>query len=218
MIGLTQFSLQEKYWGHRYVYKTFQDANGYGSSADLGAAASYKFSKMISADATLSNGEGYKHVQADSTIKIALGVTLTPVEGLNFRAYYDVLNDKVDQQTVAFFLGYTFGDYTIGAEYNYQINHSRVKDQNLYGIAAYASGKITKKMSGYLRYDYASSSTLAGATDPWNVAKDGQLFIAGVQFAPVKGILISPNYQGWVSNKGGSKFASSAYLSVEIKF
>ena len=218
MIGISQFSLQEGFWGHRYVYKSFQDANGFGPSADLGVLANYKFSKLLSADISLLNGEGYKKVQADSTIKVAIGATLTPAEGLSFRAYYDILNDTVDQQTLSFFLGYSTNGYSLGTEFNYQLNNNRMRDHNYYGFSVYALGKITKKMGGFVRYDYLTSNTLTGQNDPWNVSKDGQLFIAGVEFSPVKGIKISPNYQGWASNISGSRFTSSLYLNVEIKF
>jgi len=38
LIGTDEFNVQEKVWGYRYIYKSFQDAYGFGPSADLGAA------------------------------------------------------------------------------------------------------------------------------------------------------------------------------------
>lgn len=58
---------------------------------------------------------------------------------------------------------------------------------------------------------------ISTSTDPWNYKKDGQLVIAGVEFNPVKGIRITPNYQGWMPANGDA-FIHIAYLSCEIKF
>ena len=63
LISTTQFNFQEKFWGYRYVMKSFQDQYKFGSSADLGLSASYKFADWISADAIIVNGEGYKKIQ-----------------------------------------------------------------------------------------------------------------------------------------------------------
>lgn len=63
LISTTQFNFQEKFWGYRYILKSFQDQYKFGSSADLGISASYKFSNLISADAIIVNGEGYKKIQ-----------------------------------------------------------------------------------------------------------------------------------------------------------
>ena len=61
------------------------------------------------------------------------------------------------------------------------------------------------------------SPTLTTDTDPWNYAKDGQLIIAGIEFRPIKGLIVTPNYQGWIPANGGG-ISHSAYLSLEIKF
>ena len=35
LIGLEQFNVQEKFWGYRYIMKSFQDEYKFGSSADM---------------------------------------------------------------------------------------------------------------------------------------------------------------------------------------
>ena len=62
-----------------------------------------------------------------------------------------------------------------------------------------------------------SSAVIDGDEDPWNYEDDGQLFIAGLEFHPVKGLMITPNYQGWFNSDGSPSF-HSAYLSLELKF
>jgi len=76
---------------------------------------------------------------------------------------------------------------------------------------------LLKKIRLFGRYDILSSPTLSTDTDPWNYARDGQLVIAGVEFRPLKGLIVTPNYQAWIpaNNRG---IAHSIYLSLEIKF
>ena len=50
LTGLMQFSIQEKYWTHRYVMKSFQDLNKMVPSVDMGITAEYRFNDDISAD------------------------------------------------------------------------------------------------------------------------------------------------------------------------
>jgi hypothetical protein len=87
---------------------------------------------------------------------------------------------------------------------------------DLKGISVYGSYQM-KRIRFIGRYDQLSSPQIGTETDPWNYAKDGQLFIAGVEFNPVKGIMITPNYQGWLP-ADGSAMSNSAYLSLEIRF
>lgn len=218
LIGLYGFKLQEKHWGYRYLYKSFQDEHKFGSSADLGASFSYKFSDFISADAMILNGEGYKNLQSDNTYKGALGVTLTPVKNLNIRAYYDLMSTDVDQQTMAFFAGYEADKFKVGAEYNIQSNNKMLEDHDLTGISIYTTVNAGKKFNVFARLDNLSSNKLEGDTDPWNISKNGQAYILGVEYKPTKGVKISPNYQGWSSNVEDSAFESSIYLSFEISF
>ena len=79
LISTTQFNFQEKFWGYRYIMKSFQDQYKFGSSADLGISATYKFADWLSADAIIVNGEGYKKVQKNDGLNYGLGATLIPV-------------------------------------------------------------------------------------------------------------------------------------------
>ena len=81
LISTTQFNFQEKFWGYRYIMKSFQDQYKFGNSADLGISVAYKFADWVSADAIIVNGEGYKKIQVNDGLNYGLGVTLTPVKG-----------------------------------------------------------------------------------------------------------------------------------------
>jgi hypothetical protein len=170
----------------------------------------------VSADFTLANGDGYKSIQSDTTLKYSLGVTLKPFGGLVFRPSYDYMGQDAVQQTLALYLGYSAEKFDLGAEYNYQWNHQMVQDENLQGLSFYGSYNA-KLFRAFGRYDHLSSPVLEEGTDPWNYGKDGQLFIAGLEFHPVKGLLITPNYQAWIPADESSAL-NSIYLSLEIKF
>ena len=216
MIGLQQFKMQEDLWGGRYLYKSFMDEHRIGPSADLGAFVAYEIHEKVSADLTIANGEGYKKLESDTALKYSLGITVLPVNGLNLRASIDHMGKDSAQQTLALYVGYRTEKLSIGAEYNYQMNHKRNVAHDLTGVSIYGS-YLMKKIRLFGRYDILSSPTLSTDTDPWNYAKDGQLIIAGVEFRPVKGLIVTPNYQGWIPADGGG-VSHSAYLSLEIKF
>ena len=216
LIGMSQFSSQEKLWGGRYLFKSFQDKYKFGPSADLGVYANYKIHKALSIDATISNGEGYKKLEADSALKYSTALTLKPIKGLKIRAYYDYMGNKDAQQSVALYAGYETKEFNLGAEYNQQINHGMTKDKDMKGLSFYGSYNI-KKTRLFARFDQLSSVKIDNAPKTWNNKKDGQGIIAGIEFSPVKGFKITPNYQVWLP-ADGSSIINMAYLSCEIKF
>lgn len=216
MIGLHQFKMQEDLWGGRYLYKSFMDEHKFGPSADLGAYVSYQLHDMLSADITIANGEGYKSVQSDTTLKYSVGISVQPLKGLDFRTSYDYMSREAAQQTLALYLAYSVENMSLGAEYNYQWNHRMVQSNHLQGISVFGSYH-TKLARLFARYDNLSSPVLASEEDPWNYEDDGHLFIAGVEFNPIKGLRVTPNYQGWYPADGSPVF-HSAYLSLEIRF
>ncbi len=216
MISTTAFKVQEKFWGYRYIYKSFQDQYKFNSSADLGITVSYEFAKFISADLSVFNGEGYKLIQLDSTFQAAAGITFKPVKNLILRAYYDYMEKGVAQQTMAFFAGYTLGKFSLGAEYDKQINHDMTDMEDYVGYSVLASFKANSKWKVFGRYDNLSSVKVGNANDPWNYVKDGQIIIAGFEFSPIKGIKLAPNYQGWIPADNDKHVLHGAYLNCEI--
>ncbi|WP_423129579.1 porin [Gaoshiqia sp. Z1-71] len=218
MIPTTQLKLVEDYWGYRYLYRSFQDAYKMYETADMGASVAYAFNDFISADFIITNGEGYKKMQADSAFRTGIGITVLPVKNLTARALYDFSSKTHTQSTVATFIGYTNDQFSVGAEYNKQHNHSFNEDQDLYGTSFYGTVKASGNVKFFGRYDKLSSNTLTGETEKWNLSKNGELFIAGVEYAPVKGVKIAPNFQGWSPAADSQHFTSTFILNCEFKF
>ncbi len=192
MIGMTQFNYQEKFWGYRYIYKSFQDQYKFGSSADLGISASYSFAPWIEADVVIANGEGYKVVQVDDGLLYGLGTTIKPFKGMSLRLYAG-LNEGVDDQkdiiNYAMFAGYKHKYFSLGVEYNIMRNNRRVDGQHLYGFSMYASGTINSWLDIYARADGLMSS------NDWNKDNDEVAIIAGAQFKLGKYVKIAPNFR-----------------------
>lgn len=211
LISTTQFNFQEKFWGYRYVMKSFQDQYKFGSSADLGLSATYKFSDMLSADAIVVNGEGYKKVQKNDGLNYGLGMTLTPLEGFQLRVYGG-LNEsaeagKKDIANFAAFAGYKHAKFTIGAEYSHMWNASNKKDADQYGYSIFGSVKISKDAELYARFDDLCSK------NDWNKAKDEQAALLGAQFKLGKYVKLAPNFRMSMPKADGADHKYAAYVS-----
>ncbi|MFH2095918.1 MAG: porin [Bacteroidota bacterium] len=218
LIDLQQCKLQEKFWGHRYIYKSFTDEYGYGAVADLGTGLIYEFNKYVTADLTVMNGEGYTKLQADNTYKAGAGITLTPLEGLTARAYYDYTEKGTVQSAITGFLGYNHKDkILVGGDYSYEKNTGFTDNHDMYGFSAYAMYNFSKKWQVFGRYDNSMSNIPENYEYAWNNAKDGQAVIGGVEFSPMENIRISANYQGWYSEVTGSDPRHCIYLNLEYQ-
>ena len=202
MISTTQFNFQEKFWGYRYVMKSFQDLYKFGSSADLGISAAYKATDWLLADAIIVNGEGYKKIQKGTGLCYGLGATLTPIKGLQVRLYGG-LNEgatSADGNTLntAAFVGYKADAFSVGAEYNYMDKAGSKQS----GYSVFTSVKLTDETNLYARWD----ELFAGNT----ASKDAA--IVGAQFKVGKYIKVAPNVRMQMDRKT-SKNTYEGYVS-----
>ncbi|MCR5456067.1 MAG: hypothetical protein K6F33_13875 [Bacteroidales bacterium] len=216
LISTMQFGIQEKVWGFRYVMKSFQDEYKFGSSADLGVSAAYKFANWISADAIVVNGEGYKKIQIEDGLLYGAGVTLTPAKGLYVRFYGSVNEGCNDEEenivNYAAFLGYKGDNFAAGAEFNAMKNAKFAKDADENGISLYASGKISEKMKAYARYDILSSDYEEFAED------EESAMIIGLQMKLGEYVKMSPNFRMTMPKAEGASNRYWAYLNFYFGF
>ena len=218
MISTTQFKVSEKIWGLRYIEKSFQDAYKFNSSADLGFNIDYQFANFISADFSIINGEGYKLIQNDNYVRPGLGVTVNPIKNITARVFVDNMGDSIKQQSLATFLAYTNKKLVLGAEYNYQRNYSMKDGRDIYGTSFFATYAPTAKLKIFGRFDDLKSKALEGQDQPWQLSKDGQLIIAGIEYSPIKGVKVAPNFRYWNPADNALAATSFAYLNFEFKF
>lgn len=211
MISTTQFKTQEKFWGYRYIMKSFQDEYKFGSSADLGVSVAYRFNDWVSADAIIVNGEGYKKVQMKDGFQYGLGATVTPVNGVTLRLYGSV-NESVakgmnNAYNWAAFAGYQNAGFSLGAEYNIFQNAGFVKDADQYGLSVYGSAWLSRVVNLFARYDKLWSK------DDWNMAKDEDTAMVGAQFKVCKCVRIAPNVRMSIPSINNAQNHYSAYVS-----
>ena len=204
---------QEKFWGYRYVMKSFQDEYKFGSSADLGISAAYQFNDNFMMDAIIVNGEGYKKVQVEDGLAYGLGMTAQVLDGLTLRLYGS-LNEATpgldDSYNLAAFAGYKDNNFSIGVEYNAYWNSGYTKDANQSGFSVYSSQKLNDKVSIYARADQLTSK------DDWNKANDGMFSLVGVEIKLNKYIQLSPNLRVWTPKADGMKDEYMAYISCRF--
>jgi hypothetical protein len=112
-------------------------------------------------------------------------------------------------------IAYKDDKFTVGGEYNLQTGHSKVKDHNLNGISFWGTYNPSKTLAVFARYDNLTSKKIGDASEGWNAAKDGNLYAAGLEIFPVKGIAISPNVQISDPSKSGAKSTTSYLVSFK---
>ena len=216
LISTTQFNFQEKFWGYRYVMKSFQDEYKFGSSADLGLSAAYKLADWITVDAIIVNGEGYKKIQKNDGLNYGLGATFTLLNGLQIRLYGGINEsgeeDKEDITNLAAFVGYKCNEFTIGAEYNYMANVSNKEDADLSGYSIFASANLSKETSLFARFDDLHSK------NDWNISKDESAAIFGAQFKFGKYVKVAPNFRMNMPKADGAKNSCYAYVNCYVGF
>lgn len=224
MIGNKQFKYQESIWGYRYLYKTFQDENKFGSSADLGVNGEIKVSKNLKMNLFMLNGEGYKNIQDDDGyMKIGGNLIYEISNGLSFKLYYDSEpgNDEFNVTNVGYFIGYDKNKTRVGLEYN-KINNAKSYnspslENNLSGFSGYISQNFSENSSVFFRYDSLESNIVSGSSEPWNSGKDGKLMILGYEHVVTKGFKLNLNYRNYNYTDNSINNKSMVFINAEIK-
>jgi len=224
IIGLKQFNNQEHFWGYRYLFKSFQDQNKFGSSADAGVNAEFKLAKTLKFNFLIVNGEGYKKLQdVNGFQKFGADLVFKPIKSLTTKIYVDAQGAE-NSKTVtnlALFAGYRGKGWRVGAEYNKLSNGkthtSPANDHNLDGVSIYSTVAFNKKWEIFGRFDQLNSNTLVGDTQAWNINKNGSQIIFGIQASPIKGLKFALNYQGYSFDNPTINTKSLVFLNAEFK-
>lgn len=198
LIQLRGGSVQNKFWGKRYISKPFLYLYKFANLADLGIVADYRINDRISIDATIMNGEGYTNIQMDETLQFGSGITLNPINNMVLRLYGDTYNQRsFSRNTLALFFGYRLNRIAASLEYNYQSDSDQINLHNRFGYSGYLAYNITPRIELFTRYDLSRSVIPEGETDRWNHANDGSLFIGGLQYSYSENLRFALDYQGW---------------------
>ena len=218
MISMPEYEYTDKKWGYRYVFKPSHDEYGFGVSADLGLSVSYKIAPWLLADVALTNGEGFKLTETDSTLKAAIGLTVIPVRNLWLHGYYDRMGkDGTCQQSADVIATYENKGFVFSASYHYLQNTGLIVGHDLQALSLNGTVPVSEKIKIFGRYDFVSSARVGIENEAWNLNKDGQLFLAGIEFVLTPGVNIAPNYQGWIPANDDMPFISRFSISLDVK-
>ena len=211
--GVFSMKYQEKVWGRRYVFKSYQDYNKFSNTADLGVSAEYA-TDYFAFDLAMFNGEGYKVIQEESSnnYKTSIGATAKLLdEALILRAVDEYIEkDSVAQNSIALFAGYVADVFSLGFEYNMQSNFKFGDGDDRSGISAYGSYDINDKFAVFGRYDMLDASSSPGS--------EYSLLIAGVEYKLLKNLKAAVNIKNFDPKTSGVDSRTFAFLNLEARF
>lgn len=203
-ISTSIFNFQEQFWNHSYVMKTL-----FGYTESKGFSASYQFTDWVSADAIIIP------IKDDEMINYRFGVTFMPFQGFNLR-FYGGLNDcgdiyKSTTINMAAFIGYKSDRFALGIELNHTLNSSYIYGRDYYGYCAFASVTVTDFADLYIRFDDIHSK------NDWNIYRDEQSAVIGLQFKLGDKIRIAQNFKVINPRAEGVGRSYFAYVNCSIE-
>ncbi len=187
LLNQQYLTLQDKFWGYRYIVYTFQERYRFGSPADFGARISWNRKDKINFSIGVVNGDGaFNRQDSKGLMLYHTNLEIFPVKNLTVKFYFNICPDNNLPASMVYsaFVGYKADKWKLGAEYN-QVTHPDFSSGKTYsGYSVYCSYKISEKTDILLRYDLIENSAYY---------KNNQYIIAGIQYLPVKNFFISIN-------------------------
>ncbi len=201
-------TVQDKFWGYRYVAYTFQERYKFGNQADFGFRAAF-VNDNWRISTTISNGEGPLYKQdSDGRLMYALNAEYRPNKNFIFKVYGDIYpGDKIDRRCLSAFMAYGTDKYRIGVEVCAVENDKWNEKYDYLGYSGFFSYKVAEKWNLFVREDFLDKSYL--------YSNKTSISFAGVQYEPVKNFNIALNYR---LIKDKSTEYHQIALNVGIKF
>lgn len=199
-------TVQDIFWGYRYVSTTFQERYKYGFPADFGFRMAYNINKLR-LSATVSNGEGPLYRQdSKGLLMYALNVEYKPGQQWIFKVYGDVYPDHTCRQTLSLFAGYSIEKFRMGIESCWVQNDLWNTSNNYEGYSGFVSCKLNKKWTVFVREDYLVQSLYY---------KNTSFSIVGTQYEINQNIFVSINGRSFLNS---SIKQAQLCLNVGAKF
>lgn len=219
MVSTRYANYQQGFWGKRYLGSEYQAIYGYGSVADLGIVIDYKFNDIFKVDFSLLNGKGYTNIQADNSLKSAVGFNITTSDNLMVRFYTDISHPVgIWQSTNIAFAGFKNAIFSLGVEGSYKTNLDRTKGHDVWGLSSTGAVFLNTKSEIFIRYDYATSVKVTGEALPWDSVKDATYFIGGFQRTLSNNLKLALNYRITDPHLPGKKTTDAIYLNARFSF
>jgi hypothetical protein len=200
-------TVQDKFWGHRYVMTTMQEMNRMGMPADFGIRLNYVKKKSFCWSLGANNGNGpFRHQDTLSIIEYTSNVQYYPTKNLMLKFFTgqtpNITTNKI-QSIYAAFIAYSQKKYKLGIEYSYTQNPHFVTG-NYAGLSVFAIYNWTQKIQSFVRYDYIDHSS---------VVDFGNMLLLGMQYQIENNLYIAANYRFWAPTS-----IQQLYLSFGAKF
>jgi hypothetical protein len=193
LLNTQYLTTQDKFWGYRYIYFTFQEVHRYGNPADFGAQVDFKYRNMLLTQLSVTNGDGpFKQQDSDSKFLYSLNVEYYPINGAIVKVYSDFsaapknASGDYNRSALSVFAGFKGKRYRLAAEYNGVKNYGFTKNSDYWGISSFFSYSVTSKVDVLTRYDYINHSA------PLNLSRS-HFILAGIHYSPIKNLSCSVN-------------------------
>jgi len=198
------FESSETFWQYRSVEKTIADFWGVRNSADLGLQLRgwLDGDHHVGYNAMVGDGNGQKP-ESDRFKTIYFGVPLrwgdlrvepyADYQAVRVNAGHAAVSDTVvnnDQATWKVFAGYEFRRWALGIEALSRVSHQVGKpNQEPRGFSVFARGTLHPLLAGFARFDeWRPDQRVASRVDT-------RLWIAGLDWQPVKDLHVMPNLE-----------------------
>jgi hypothetical protein len=200
--GTPTWGISEKIWGYRGFRKTvldnYKNATGVSasaSSADAGIALKGTVAnKLFGYHAMIGNGSHYSKAENDKYKKFYLSVTVNPSNFI-IEGYVDHEKKDTDNVNITYkgLVGYMNKKFAVGTEYF--IYDAQNKDVKMSAFSVFGRVNVTAKTTALARFDMYDPDTDNDDTET-------NLFVAGFDYKPVKGIHVIPNIYYFMNSKG----------------
>lgn len=217
IIDNQQHKVQEKFWGKRYLFKSFMDEYKFLSSTDLGINGKYKFSKKLNIEFGIMNGQYLSYDTGLKKYKYNIGINYKPVNNLSLKCHATYTGKTNDVYTGGAFIGYKILPLLrVGAEYNTIYDIQEENTFIMYGYSAFAAYDITSKLNIFARYDNLNSNIPDGYSYPYNLSDNGTAIIGGIEYIVNKNLRASINYQDWYPMAANQDNTAYIYFNIEF--
>jgi hypothetical protein len=221
MIQTPTFENAENFWQYRSVEKTIVDFHGVAPSSDGGFSLKGYLdpNHFIGYWGEIGNGTG----QRDENNRYKRAYLAVPLQwkDLHVEPYVDYESGTGGRDAALYkaFAGYEFKRAALGGEWADYVVHTLppglFTEQT--GYSVFARGRVTSALNGYARWDYWDPNKRATNRVTNN------LWIAGLDWSPVKDVHIEPNvegdqYQGHGTSVPPAWHSLQARLTVYVLF
>ncbi len=200
-------TVQDRFWGYRYIAFTLQERYQLGYPADFGLRAAFQYNK-VRISTTISNGDGPFYKQdARGLLQYALNIEYKPNSKWILKWYGNIYPNHTKYKLCnTIFAGYKTDTWKIGIE-GVEVNNDQWNNQNNYrAFSIYGSYNFVKQWCIIAREDYIIKNSTLNNTS---------FSIIGVQYEADENLQISVN-QRFFNNQQQSYWQT--YLSAGFKF